>query len=148
MGAHSSVEVSEFLWSHCLQLTAVVVLIGVLARLTSRRRPHLAYVLWLVVIAKCVVPPLLSSPTGIFSWVPTREVVSLPPRAEEPSAGGVAVQSVVTFLPPPRSTTGAAVDSEALSEHSALSVWVIVLVGAWVTGAVVLGGLPPLLADS
>src|SRR4029450_4673300 len=41
-----------------------------------RRRPHLAYALWLVVLFKCVTPPFWSSPSGIFCWVQRTESVS------------------------------------------------------------------------
>ncbi len=55
--------------SQAWQVTALIVVVLVLVRLFARNRPHLAYVLWLVVLAKCVTPPLWSSPSGIFSWV-------------------------------------------------------------------------------
>jgi bla regulator protein BlaR1 len=42
--------------------------VGTLVRFGARQRPHLAHTLWMVVILKCLTPPLWSSPTGIFSW--------------------------------------------------------------------------------
>jgi hypothetical protein len=56
-------------WSQLVQVTAVALMAGLLARLVGRKRPHLAYVLWLLVIVKCVSPPVWSSPIGVFSWV-------------------------------------------------------------------------------
>lgn len=60
---------SSLAWAQLVQVTAVALMAGLLARLVGRRRPHLAYVLWLLVIVKCVTPPIWSSPTGVFSWV-------------------------------------------------------------------------------
>src|SRR5690606_28334293 len=55
--------------SQAWQVTLLVVLVAVVVRLFARHRPHLAYVLWLLVLLKCVTPPLVSSPTGLFCWV-------------------------------------------------------------------------------
>ncbi len=49
-------------------VTVLIVVVGLLTRLVCCRRPHLAHLLWMVVILKCVTPPLWSSPTGAFSW--------------------------------------------------------------------------------
>src|ERR1700688_2215280 len=55
-------------WTQIGQVTLVACGAGLLAAVVCRRRPHLAYVLWLVVLVKCVTPPFWSSPTGVFSW--------------------------------------------------------------------------------
>ncbi len=59
---------SELAWTQLWQVTAVAIIIGLLTRVFCRRRPHLAYLLWLVVVVKCLTPPLWSSTTGVFSW--------------------------------------------------------------------------------
>ena len=56
------------------QVTALAIVVGVVTRLACRRRPHLAYVLWMLVLLKCLTPPLWSSPTGCFSWAQLRVV--------------------------------------------------------------------------
>jgi beta-lactamase regulating signal transducer with metallopeptidase domain/S1-C subfamily serine protease len=62
------------------QLTALIVAVALSVRLTARRRPHLAHVLWLVVLAKCLTPPLLASPGGIFCrWQPRFDWLNSPP---------------------------------------------------------------------
>jgi beta-lactamase regulating signal transducer with metallopeptidase domain len=35
--------------------------------IVGRRRPHLAYALWLVVLVKCFIPPLWGGPTNLFA---------------------------------------------------------------------------------
>ena len=59
---------AEFAWTQIWQTTLAALGVGLIVRLCCRRRPHLAYLLWIVVILKCVTPPIWSSPTGIFSW--------------------------------------------------------------------------------
>lgn len=51
-----------------VQLTLVILAIAAITTLLCRRRPHLAYALWLVALVKCFVPPVWESPTGVFSW--------------------------------------------------------------------------------
>ena len=55
-------------WDQLWQVTVVAVVAVVLVRLFGRGRPRLAYALWMLVIVKSLVPPLWSSPTGLFSW--------------------------------------------------------------------------------
>lgn len=50
------------------QVAALAVLVALAVKLFARQRPHLAYVLWLLVLVKCLTPPLWGSPAGIFSW--------------------------------------------------------------------------------
>ncbi len=58
----------QLAWTQLWQVTLVAMIVAIVVRLACRRRPHLAYVLWLVVLVKCLTPPLWSSPTSLFSW--------------------------------------------------------------------------------
>jgi beta-lactamase regulating signal transducer with metallopeptidase domain len=55
-------------WVQLWQVTAVALVIGALVRLCCRDRPKMAYALWMLVVVKSIVPPVWSSPTGLFSW--------------------------------------------------------------------------------
>lgn len=55
-------------WSQLWQVTACIVAVGLITRTLARRRPHLSHLLWLLVLAKCLTPPLIPSRAGIFSW--------------------------------------------------------------------------------
>lgn len=55
-------------WNQLWQVTVLVVAVGLVTRLACRRRPHLAYLLWMIVLVKCCLPPVWHSPTGIFCW--------------------------------------------------------------------------------
>lgn len=50
------------------QVTVVAAVVGLVARYGCRRRPHLAYLLWMVVIVKALTPPVIATPSGLFSW--------------------------------------------------------------------------------
>src|SRR5580692_4618489 len=60
--------VTELAWTQIWQTSAVALVVGAVVWAIGRRRPHLAYLLWLVVILKSLTPPIVSSPTGLFSW--------------------------------------------------------------------------------
>jgi beta-lactamase regulating signal transducer with metallopeptidase domain len=59
-------------WSQIWQVTVLLAIVAVATRLACHRRPHLAYVLWMLVVLKCLTPPVWSSPTGLFSWAQCR----------------------------------------------------------------------------
>jgi beta-lactamase regulating signal transducer with metallopeptidase domain len=59
-------------WAQLWQVTLLIAAVALLARLFARNRPHLAHALWLVVLVKCVTPPLWCSPSGIFCWMQAR----------------------------------------------------------------------------
>jgi beta-lactamase regulating signal transducer with metallopeptidase domain len=63
---------AELAFAQVWQVTLVILGAGLSTRLGCRRRPHLAHLIWLVVLVKCLTPPLWSSPTGVFSWTMPR----------------------------------------------------------------------------
>ena len=70
-------DLAGLVWSQIWQVTALAAFVGVATRLFCRRRPHLAYMLWMLVLLKCLTPPLWSSPTGVFSWVQPHAAVAM-----------------------------------------------------------------------
>ena len=61
-------EPAAIVWAQVWQVTLVALVLGLAARFGCRRRPHLAYLLWMLVVLKALTPPLVASPTGLFSW--------------------------------------------------------------------------------
>lgn len=78
-------------WAQIWQVTLLVLLVWALVRAFGRNRPHLASVLWLVVLIKCVTPPIVSSRAGVFCW--------LQPGHDREAADSVAMQSFEARLP-------------------------------------------------
>ena len=64
----SSDELAQIAWSQIWQVTIVIVVVAGLAKLLGKHRPHLSYLLWMLVVLKCLTPPVWSSPTSVFSW--------------------------------------------------------------------------------
>lgn len=64
-----------------VQVTLLAIVVGIVVLLTARIRPHLAYLLWMLVIVKCLTPPIAASRTSVFSWAWAERS----PVVEEPS---------------------------------------------------------------
>src|SRR5262245_54823704 len=77
LSLHGS-DLASAAWAQLWQVTLVAIVLGAIARWGCRRRPHLAYLLWMLVIAKALTPPIVASPAGVFSWA-LHSVAPAPP---------------------------------------------------------------------
>ena len=68
-------DLNPILLAQAWQITLLIVVVAGINRWLSRKRPHLAHALWLVVLVKCVTPPMWSSPSGMFCWLQAPRVV-------------------------------------------------------------------------
>src|ERR1051325_11150246 len=83
----TTLDLAALVRAQLWQVTIVALVLGMVARFACRRWPHLAYLLWMLVVIKALTPPMVASPTGLFSWM-LRETspaplatVAAPPRA-------------------------------------------------------------------
>ena len=106
--------------SQTIQVTLLAVIVLVLTKVFAKDRPHLAHALWALVLLKCLTPPIIASPTSIFSWLsqgyaivaynapwPTEIEHSLNTSAESKEFAKVIARVS------PRSNTSLAVESQA-----------------------------------
>ena len=61
------------------QVTLLIVIVWSTTRLFAKDRPHLAHILWALVLIKCLTPPLWSSPASAFSWMGSDDVSAVSP---------------------------------------------------------------------
>jgi beta-lactamase regulating signal transducer with metallopeptidase domain/protocatechuate 3,4-dioxygenase beta subunit len=148
-------ELAHLAWLQFLQVSALVAAVGLLVRLGCRRRPHLAYMLWILVLLKCLIPPLWSSPTGIFSWAqlhfagPERETQTS--MADPPISIPGPVQDAISM--PAQRNRFTAHDSASVAELPATVIdnpgaswlpgfsWPALFAAVWLAGASVLSGV-------
>lgn len=79
-------ELTPVLIAQAWQVTLLIVAVAAINRWVGKSRPHLAHALWLVVLVKCVTPPIWSSPSGLFCWLqPAHEAIREPLAIEPPS---------------------------------------------------------------
>src|SRR5688500_19003596 len=87
--------VSALVRLHIWQIAVLSVAVGAINLAVSRRWPHLAYALWLIVLAKCFVPPGAWGPMNIWgSWTPTNIGWARPTEEEVEPASSFASSSV------------------------------------------------------
>jgi len=67
-----------------LQVAALAAVVALAVRAFARNRPHLAHALWLIVLVKCLTPPVWSSPAGVFCWLQPRPMDTPSESATEP----------------------------------------------------------------
>lgn len=134
---------AEFAWTQIWQTTLVALGVGLVVRLCCRRRPHLAYMLWVVVILKCMAPPIWSSPTGIFSWTTASSAVTAASgpssaiRAVEAQPSRQAVASMSSLPSSPKREAASTPDMEFLRPRR-IVMQVILMI--WLAGALACAG--------
>ena len=109
-------RLADLAWSQLWQVTLVAFVVAILVKSVGQRRPHLAYLLWLLVIAKSLTPPVWSSPTGVFSWARMETVAQL----ETASPGSSALSPAVAADDPAPATTIELLDATAVENETRL----------------------------
>jgi beta-lactamase regulating signal transducer with metallopeptidase domain len=147
---------AQLAWTQAWQVTILILTVAVLTRLVARNRPHLAHVLWLVVLVKCVTPPVFSSTSGVFCWMQTGAprvsaqplsksdsgfgAVSRPPHRSAALAGQEYPPQLGTEFTPPAESAGA--ENHAIPPTPDRHQWVAgSLMAGWLAGALVMFGL-------
>lgn len=62
-----SLDFASVIQTHVVQFTIAIVLVGLIARLTARKWPRFTFLLCMLALVKCLIPPLISSPFGLFT---------------------------------------------------------------------------------
>ena len=61
------IDIAPVLWTQIWQVTAVAAIVFLAVKLLAKDKPHLAHVLWALVLIKCITPPIFSSHISPFS---------------------------------------------------------------------------------
>lgn len=134
---------AELAWTQLWQVTLTAAAIGLLVRLCARHRPRLAYLLWMLVVVKCVTPPIWSSPFGLYSQLQRTTPQSVENAAARPMArpilddnGFFIVEETPVEATTPNSASRSAVafTTHAASGPSLSSNVYVALIGLWICG--------------
>jgi len=71
-------QITNYLLTQSWQIAVLVAVITTVSFLLKNRSAHIRYLLWLIVLAKCLVPPLFAVPLAVLPW---EEPVLLPSPA-------------------------------------------------------------------
>ncbi len=132
-------------WTQSWQLAVLILLAVVASKLFSDRWPHATFMLWLVVLLKCVTPPVISSPLGVFSWAQSRPAATTSdtgsPRVRQGALAELAVgpaetPAAETQLPDIVVHWRKGTDDDSLSQRAGKSKATdLFWVGCWLGGA-------------
>ena len=78
-------------WTQLWQVSLLVIFVLAINRCLANRRPQLAHLLWLVVLLKCLTPPIVATPWSLFGWADH--------QWPDQTAGAVVVQASDGFWP-------------------------------------------------
>ena len=59
-------QITDYLWTQSWQIMVLAVVIAVAAFALKNKSAHVRYLLWLIVLARCLMPPLLTIPLAIL----------------------------------------------------------------------------------
>ena len=77
-------RITDYLLTQSWQIAVLVVVIAAVTMALKNRSAHVRYLLWLIVLAKCLAPPLFTVPLAVLPQEETAEAVSVSP-AQMPS---------------------------------------------------------------
>ena len=63
------IEIASLFWTQIWQVTAVAAMVFGVVKFAAKDKPHLAHMLWALVLIKCITPPIFSSHISPFSWM-------------------------------------------------------------------------------
>ena len=129
---HVLTQISSYLLAQSWQIAVLIMAIALISFALRHRSAHIRYLLWLVVLAKCLVPPLLTVPVAVL---PEKAVLDLatasvvvPQASEAVAPEPVSPPTHVVQVPEPNTT----VTQKSLSLSQTLAL-------AWMAGAVLYG---------
>jgi len=73
-------QITDYLLTQSWQIAILVAGVAAVTLLLKNRSSHVRYLLWLIVLAKCLVPPLLTVPLAVL---PEEQVLTLPAMPED-----------------------------------------------------------------
>ena len=104
-------QVTDYLLTQSWQIAVLVVAVAALSFVLKNKSAHVRYLLWLIVLAKCLVPPLLTIPLAVL---PEEQPLVMPVTADTTGYGPVILPSAPIVMPaaptlverPPKFTIG------------------------------------------
>jgi len=83
--------VVNYLFAQSWQIAILVGIVGLLSFVLRNRSAHVRYLLWLIILARCLVPPFLTVPLAVLPERPANPSVAGPILPEEHSAPEIPV---------------------------------------------------------
>ena len=76
------IRITNYLLAQSWQIAVLTIAVVLVSFLLRNRSAHVRYLLWLIVLAKCLVPPLYSLPVAVLPQKESAANVPAPPIVE------------------------------------------------------------------
>ncbi len=132
----NNIDASSLILQQCVQIAVVVFVVWVLAKSVLRIRPQLTYLLWMMVLLKCTIPPLGSAAFSVWNLLLPghRETAIETNSLSQPPSESVVPQEVHSTAPQTEAVISRNVNS-TLSFFPAIPTIVVIV---WSCGLLVL----------
>ena len=132
------IRITNYLLAQSWQIAVLTVAVALATFLLRNRSAHVRYLLWLIVLAKALVPPLYSVPLAVLPQQEPPAYIPAPPTAERMIAEHKAPEAAVTESPRPASVQSEAASLPRLTKRPAkydTRAWLAI---GWLAGVVAL----------
>ena len=110
---------ADYLLAQSWQIAVLTIAVALASLLLHNRSAHVRYLLWLIVLAKCLVPPVYSIPVAVLPPEGPPVYASAPPIAARMVAEDRATEAAVTESAGPASAASIAASSPRVIERPA-----------------------------
>ena len=133
-----SAELLRMLISQCAQVAFLACVVWLITRHWTKLRSHLNHALWALVLLKCVTPPVVASPTSLFSWFEGSLITNESPAPVEQASWTVRnLEPLPTFVGVPIPTEIAQAPTPDPITFDVAQLAVSIAIGSWVLGVAI-----------
>ncbi|MEJ2702038.1 MAG: M56 family metallopeptidase, partial [Sedimentisphaerales bacterium] len=132
------IRIANYLLAQSWQIAVLTLVVACASFLLRNRSAHVRYLLWLIVLAKALMPPLYSIPVAVLPQRAVPEYIPAPPVAERMTAEHGTSETAMAEVPRPSSVQPQAAPSRVvptkLARHDTRA-WLAI---GWLAGVVAL----------
>ena len=131
-------QITNYLLAQSWQIALLIIVVALISFLLRNKSAHIRYILWLIVLAKCLVPPLYTIPVAILPEQQKPAYTSEPSIAERLITEYTVPEVAVAESPRPISIRPETISSPTITEKQARYDTQALLVIGWLVGVVTL----------
>ena len=131
-------QITNYLLAQSWQIAILTIIVAIASFVLRNRSAHVRYLLWLIVLAKCLVPPLYSIPLAVLPQEHPPTVAPMPPTGKRIIAENRTPEATMAESTRSTSDQSEAMASPVVTERSVtfnIRAWLAI---GWLVGALVL----------
>jgi ankyrin repeat protein/beta-lactamase regulating signal transducer with metallopeptidase domain len=130
------IKITNYLLAQSWQIAVLTIAVAVTSFLLRNKSAHIRYILWLIFLAKCLVPPLYMIPVAVLPEQDQPAYVPAPPVSERMISEYRVPDVVVSESPVPASVDPEVISSPAVTERQIRYDTRVLLAIGWIAGVI------------